>query len=141
MSALTRCVCTINTFIHFVYGNHDLMAQAVAVVQNGTVERTIKLPIDLLAQSVALYCPYNSMNTFSTASNGLFLRAYRVLHNVTPFVLLQQTAILFFNSPIHPFNLQISDGNLNNPLSKKFYFSCIVNHNTVRKFMVFDKFP
>ena len=33
MFALTRCVCTIATSIHFVYGNHNSKAQAVSVVQ------------------------------------------------------------------------------------------------------------
>ena len=40
MSVLTRCVCKNNPFIHFVYGNQNQMAQAVAVMQNGTLGRT-----------------------------------------------------------------------------------------------------
>ena len=31
--------------------------------------------------------------------NGLVVRAQPVLHNVTPLGLLQQTVVLFFNSP------------------------------------------
>ena len=60
MPSLTRCVCKDNPFIHFVYGNQNQVAQAVTVVRNGTVGRIIELPIDLLAQSAALFCPYRS---------------------------------------------------------------------------------
>ena len=37
MSALTRCVCTITTFIHLIYVNQNQVAQAVTVVHNGTL--------------------------------------------------------------------------------------------------------
>ena len=33
---VTRCACTIYTFIHPIYGNQNQMAQAVAVIPNGT---------------------------------------------------------------------------------------------------------
>ena len=42
MSALTQRTCTIYTFIHQIYANHNLGAQAVAVVQNGTLGRIYK---------------------------------------------------------------------------------------------------
>ena len=36
----THCVCTINTFIHFVHGNQSQVAHVVAVVQGGTLGQT-----------------------------------------------------------------------------------------------------
>ena len=42
MSALTRCPCTDNPFIHFVYGNQNQVAQAVLLMQNGTLGQTCK---------------------------------------------------------------------------------------------------
>ena len=39
MSALARRTCTIYTFIHQIYANHNLVAQAVLLVQNGTLGR------------------------------------------------------------------------------------------------------
>ena len=35
----TRCVCKNNPFIHFVYGDQNQVAQAVLLVQNGTLGR------------------------------------------------------------------------------------------------------
>ncbi len=39
MSALTRRTCMIYTFIHQIYANHNLVAQAVLFVQNGNLGR------------------------------------------------------------------------------------------------------
>ena len=56
MSALTQHICTIHTFIHQIYGNQNLVAQAVAVVLHGTLGQTYKsaptVIINLMAQAV-----------------------------------------------------------------------------------------
>ena len=66
MSALTRCVCTITTFIHLIYVNQNQVAQAVTVVHNGTlgkacypnsaIENCKRLHVFILQHSQADYC-------------------------------------------------------------------------------------
>ncbi len=54
MPSLTRCVCTINTFIHFIFGNHNSMARG----DYNDTKRYFRA--DMLVR------PYNSMKYLST---------------------------------------------------------------------------
>ena len=56
------------------------MARAVTVLRGGTVGRIIELPIDLLAQSAALFCPYR-FHKFNGASGYGFAGRYRRADN------------------------------------------------------------
>ena len=47
-------------------GLRELGARAVTVLQDGTVGRIIKLPIELLSQSAALFCPYGFHKLYGT---------------------------------------------------------------------------
>ena len=50
-----------------------------------------------------MYPPFRTSLSLSDLHTNVM-----VLHSLTPFDLLVQTAVLFFNSPIHPFRLRVT---------------------------------